>query len=152
MCWTSLTVSLAMLVDANLLLYAVDEDSPFNESASEWLTGVLNGDRRVGIPWQSIGAFVRIISHPRVTSSPLNAEAAWGHVSRWLDSDPTWIPPATERTASVFGRLLASSSATGNLIPDAQLAALSIEHGLQVMTVDTDFARFPGVSFVNPLV
>lgn len=140
-----------MLVDANLLLYAVDRSTAQHAAASEWLTGVLNGRRRVGIPWQSIGAFLRIITHPRVTTRPLGGAEAWSFVQDWLDADPSWVPPATQRTAAVYAELTAGRPVTGNLVPDAQLAALAIEHGLTVMTADTDFGRFPEVRSINPL-
>lgn len=109
------------------------------------------GDRRVGLPWPTIGAFVRIATHPRVTRNPLGGAAAWSLVERWLAAPPTWVPPATERTAAALGKLLAGTPVTGNLVPDAQLAALAIEHGLVVMTADTDFGRFPEVRWTNPL-
>jgi len=140
-----------MLVDANLLLYAIDSGSPFNERAADWLEDVLNGDRRVGLPWQTIGAFLRISTHPRVATNPLSSADAWGFVTDWLASDAVWIPPATERTAAVYGRLVAELGITGNLVTDAQLAALAIEHGLVVCSADTDFARFPGLRWDNPL-
>lgn len=140
-----------MLVDANLLLYAVDVRSPHHEPAAAWLEEVLNGPRLVGLPWQTIGAFVRIITHPRVTSRPLSADAAWGYVSSWLTAGSTWVPPATERTASVLAELGSRLRITGNLVPDAQLAALAIEHGLVVLSADSDFARFPGLRWENPV-
>lgn len=140
-----------MLVDANLLLYAIDSDSPFNEPAANWLEEVLNGDRRVAMPWQTIGAFLRISTHPRVAANPLSSAAAWDLMADWLATDPVWIPPATERTAAVYGRLVADLGITGNLVTDAQLAALAIEHGLVVCSADTDFARFPGLRWENPL-
>lgn len=140
-----------MLVDANLLLFAVDRSSRHNEAAGRWLEVVLNGQRRVALPWQTIGAFLRIVTHPRVTTNPLSAEEAWGFVGAWLSAGPTWIPPATERTAGVLAELLRDTPATGNLVPDAQLAALALEHGLVVMTADTDFGRFPQVRWENPL-
>lgn len=140
-----------MLLDANLLLYAVDATSPQNAAAAAWLEEVLQGQRRVGLPWQTIGAFVRIATHPRVATTPLAGADAWGFVHRWLQADPVWVPPATERTAAVLGRLVERTPATGNLVPDAQLAALALEHGLVVMTADTDFARFPEVRWSNPL-
>lgn len=140
-----------MLLDANLLLYAADESSPHHERAAAWLTEVLNGDRRVAIPWQSIGAFLRISTHPRITSEPLSGPEAWLFVSNWLSADPAWIPPATERTAAVLERLIQAHGVTGNLITDAQLAALALEHGLAVYSADSDFARFPEVEWVNPL-
>ncbi|MBX7161481.1 MAG: PIN domain-containing protein [Acidimicrobiia bacterium] len=140
-----------MLVDANLLLYAVDRRSPRHEAAGAWLEDVLNGSRRVGIPWQSIGAFVRIVTHPRVTTDPLTAEQAWGRVESWLAADTAWIPPATERTAAVLARLVLDTPATGNLVTDAQLAALAIEHGLVLCSADTDFGRFADLRWENPL-
>ncbi len=140
-----------MLLDANLLLYAVDAASPLNEAASDWLESQLGGTRRVGMPWQTIGAFLRIATHPRVVTNPLSSGDAWGFVQRWLDADPVWVPPATERTARILGELTRRLPVTGNLVPDAQLAALALEHGLVVMTADTDFARFPDVRWHNPL-
>lgn len=140
-----------MLIDANLLLYAIDSGSPFNERAAVWLEDMLNGDRRVGLPWQTIGAFLRISTHPRVATNPLTSADAWGFVADWLASDPVWIPPATERTAAVYGRLVVDLDITGNLVTDAQLAALAIEHGLAVCSADTDFARFPDLRWENPL-
>ena len=141
-----------MLIDANLLLYAGDSRSPFHTAAAGWLEETLNGRRRVGLPWQTIGAFVRIISHPRVTAEPLGPERAWAYVEAWLDADPVWIPPATDRTARVLLQLGSELGITGNLVPDAQLAALAIEHGLEILSADTDFARFPRVRWRNPLV
>jgi len=140
-----------VLLDANLLLYAVDSDSPLNIRAASWLEGVLNGDRRVGLPWQTIGAFLRISTHPRVVTNPLSSRQAWGYVEEWLSCDPVWVPPATERTAAVFGRLVSELDITGNLVTDAALAALAIEHGLVVCSADTDFGRFHGVRWENPV-
>jgi len=140
-----------VLLDANLLLYAVDQSSPQHGDAAAWLTEILNGRRRVGLPWQTIGAFLRIATHPRVTTRPLSSASAWRHVDRWLAADPAWIPPATERTAAVYAELVDNLTVTGNLVPDAMLAALAIEHGLTVMTADTDFVRFPGLRWENPL-
>lgn len=139
-----------MLVDANLLLHAVDETTEQHTAAASWWTGALNGTQRVGLPWQSIGAFLRITTHPRVATTPLSAPEAWSHVASWLAAGPVWVPPTTTRTAAILGQLIADSGATGNLIPDAQLAAIAVEHGLTVMSADTDFARFD-VAWRNPL-
>ena len=140
-----------MLIDANLLLYAVDSSSPQHEPAAAWLERVLNGERRVGLPWQTIGAFVRISTHPRISTKPLTADQASAYVAAWLAATPTWVPPATERTAAVFARLVTEHGVTGNLVTDAQLAALAIEHGLRLCSADTDFARFDDVHWENPL-
>lgn len=140
-----------MLVDANLLIYAVDAASPHHEPAATWLEAALNGDRRVGLPWQSLGAFVRIVTHPRVTERPLAAAQAWSYVEGWLSMPTAWVPPATERTASLLVELGARLHITANLVPDAQLVALALEHGLVILSADTDFARFPDVRWENPL-
>ena len=140
-----------MIVDANILLYAVDARSPVHETASAWLTEALNGDRRVGLPWQTLGAFLRISTHPRVVEHPLTPTEASDYLTAWLSAGPAWVPPATERTASILGELVVRHRLTGNLIPDAQLTALAIEHGLEVYSADGDFARFPEIRWVNPL-
>jgi uncharacterized protein len=140
-----------MLVDANLLLFAVDRSSPFHEAAVAWLTIVLNGGRRVGIPWPSLTAFTRISTHPRASKHPLSPQRAWRHVEAWLACEPVWIPAPTERHAEILGGLVASYQLRGNLVSDAHLAALAIEHGLTVCSADTDFARFRELQWVNPL-
>lgn len=140
-----------MLLDANLLLYSVDASSPHHERAAAWLEDVLNGDRRVALPWQTLGAFLRISTHPRVSARPLTAPEAWEYVEAWLAAPATWIPPTTAATARILGDLVARHGVTANLVPDAQLAALAIENGAAVCSADADFGRFPEVRWVNPL-
>jgi len=140
-----------MLIDANVLLFAVDRSSPFHAPAERWLTERLNGPGRVGLPWQSLGAFLRISTHPRAAEQPLAPTDAWKHVEEWLGADPAWVPQPTERHAAIIGSLIAKHHLRGNLIADAQLAALAIEHGLTVCSADTDFARFPEIRWENPV-
>jgi toxin-antitoxin system PIN domain toxin len=140
-----------MLVDANILLFAVDAASSFHESAAAWLTDRLNGPVRVGLPWQSLEAFVRISTHPRATATPLAPEDAWSFVTDWLASDVVWTPVPTDDHADVLGRLIATYRIGGNLLPDASLAALAIEHGLTVVSADSDFARFREIRWENPI-
>ena len=140
-----------MLVDANILLYAVDTSSPFHESAARWLTDRLNGTTNVGLAWPSLTAFLRISTHPRASAAPLSPVDAWAHVQDWLAADPAWIPLPTQRHAEVLESLLTTYRLRGNLVPDADLAALAIEHGLTICSADTDFARFTEVRWVNPL-
>ena len=139
-----------MLLDANILLYAVDAKAPEHPAAAAFLEEALNGTRRVALPWQSIVAFVRISTHPRISARPLTAEEAWGFVRDWLDAPVTWIPPETEVTAGLLSDLLHRSRATGNLVTDASLAAIALEHGLTVVTHDTDFAAL-GVPTRDPV-
>jgi uncharacterized protein len=140
-----------MLVDANVLLYAVDEAAAEHDRAASWLEAQLNGHGPVGIPWTSLIAFVRISTHPRASARPLSPEDAWGFVEEWLAVPVVWIPGPTERHAAVLAELLHRHRPSGNLVPDAHLAAIAIEHGLELWSADTDFARFTEVRWRNPL-
>jgi toxin-antitoxin system PIN domain toxin len=141
-----------MLLDANLLLYAVDETSPWHEPAAVWLEERLGGAERVGMPWPSLTAFVRIATHPRAATQPLGGEEAWTFVEAWLAAPNVWVPTPTDRHAEVMGDLVRRYRLTANLIPDAHLAALAIEHGLELCSADTDFARFSELRWRDPLV
>jgi toxin-antitoxin system PIN domain toxin len=141
-----------MLIDANLLLYATDARSRFHQPARSWLLDQFSGSRRVGLPWQSLGAFVRLATHPRVASRPLAPAEAWRSVQAWLDAPVAWIPQPGEEHPAVVGELIVRHEVVGNLVPDAMLAALALEHGLTVCSADTDFARFTEVRWENPLV
>ncbi|MBA3304368.1 MAG: PIN domain-containing protein [Thermoleophilaceae bacterium] len=140
-----------MLVDANLLLFAVDEKSHFHVAARDWLAGKLIGARRVGLPWQSLGAFLRISTSTRASNAPLSPDVAWQQVAEWLQPAVAWTPAPGERHAEILGALVTRHQVRGDLMPDAQLAALAIEHGLTVCSADTDFARFTEVRWENPL-
>jgi toxin-antitoxin system PIN domain toxin len=140
-----------MLIDANLLLYAVDSTAPAHERAARWLSDQLNGDRRVGIPWESITAFLRIATHPRASDDPLKPEIAWRFVTDWLAMPTVWVPLPTDDHARVLGELVRRHQVAGNLVPDAHLAAIAVEHGLEVCSADTDFARFTEIRWRNPV-
>ena len=140
-----------MLLDANILLYVIDRNSPFHDAAQSWLGSVVNGTERIALPWQTIGAFLRLSTHPRISESPLSSSQADSFVAGLLARDTVWIPPTTEATYRVFSRINSQLSISGNLVPDALLGALAIEHGLEVITADGDFARLPGVRWRNPL-
>lgn len=141
-----------MLLDANLLLYAVHKRATQHQAAAAWLTEQLNGPRRVGLPWQTLGAFLRLSTHPRAFERPLEPAVAWARVSDWLAAPAAWIPTPGPDHARLLGELVVRHDARGNLIPDALLAALALEHGLTVYSADTDFARFTEVRWTNPLV
>jgi hypothetical protein len=141
-----------MLVDANILLYAVHSGSSRHETVREWLTDRLNGPRRVGLPWQSLSAFLRISTHPRAFANPLTPAAAWGQVAAWLDAPAAWIPEPGRGYATLLGGLIGRYEVAGKLVPDAQLAALAIEHGVTLHSTDTDFARFRELAWDDPTV
>jgi toxin-antitoxin system PIN domain toxin len=140
-----------MMIDANLLLYAADAAAPEHQRAAVWLAAQLNGTRRVGIPWESLNAFMRIATHPRASESALTPDAAWQFIDEWLSVPTVWVPRPTDDHAAVFGALIQKYRLAGNLIPDGHLAALAIEHGLEVCSADTDFARFSEIRWNNPL-
>lgn len=140
-----------MLVDANVLLYAVDEDSPFHLKALQWLEVALNGPRRVGIPWVSLTAFVRIATNLRALREPLSPVEAWEFVDEWLDAPAAWVPEPGRGHREIFGRLIRDLDLRANLVSDAALAALCIEHGLQMVSADSDFARFTELGWFNPV-
>jgi toxin-antitoxin system PIN domain toxin len=140
-----------VLVDANLLLYAVNRSAREHERAAAWLAEQLSGSVRVGLPWASLHAFLRIVTHPRAFERPLDAPAAWRHVRDWLDAPVAWIPEPGPRHAEILGRLLTDLDLRANLVPDAALAALALEHGVPLASNDSDFARFPGLDWRNPL-
>ncbi len=140
-----------ILVDANLLIYAVDRTSPRHELAAAWLTDQLAGAARVGLPWESLTAFARITTHPRVMARPFSAGEAWAVIGAWLEVPVVWTPTPTERHAEVLGGLIERHGVTGNLVYDAHLAAIAIQHGLEICSADTDFARFSEVRWRNPL-
>jgi toxin-antitoxin system PIN domain toxin len=140
-----------MLVDANILLYSVDEESPFHAPARDWMVTALNGAQRVGIPWSSVWAFVRIATNPRALKQPLSPREAWEHVRDWLDAPATWIPGPGRGHREILGSLLVQQDLRAGLVSDAVLAAICIEHGLTMVSADSDFARFPQIAWLNPV-
>ena len=141
-----------ILVDANILIYASNAEADQHAESRDWLDAKLNGAAPVALPWVSLLAFLRIATNPRAFRTPLSMATAWQQVSIWLSAETVWTPEATERHAAVLGPLLSLPGVYGNLVPDAHLAALAIEHGLTLCSTDGDFARFPGLAWQNPLV
>ncbi|MHB1172715.1 MAG: TA system VapC family ribonuclease toxin [Lacisediminihabitans sp.] len=141
-----------MILDVNVLLYAIDTRAPQHEACRSWLENALNGTARVGFPWSTILGFLRIATHPRVMTNPLSTEQAWAHVDDWLDTPVAWVPLPTLQHLAVLRRLTTAHTLSGNLIPDAHLAALALEHGVPVVSCDTDFARFSEVTWINPVL
>jgi toxin-antitoxin system PIN domain toxin len=140
-----------VLVDANILLYAVDSLSSRHELARRWLEDQLAGTRRIGFAWQTLTGFVRIVTHPRALPRPLTPDEAFRQVESWLAAPMAWVPPPTDAHLETFGSLVRAHAVTGDLVPDARLAALALEHGLAICSADTDFARFREVEWINPV-
>jgi toxin-antitoxin system PIN domain toxin len=140
-----------ILVDANLLLYAEDSLSPHHEPAREWWDAQLSGISPVCLCWTVLCAFIRIATNPRVFEHPLSLEQAISRVNSWLEQPCTRLVRPTERHWLVLQELLIDGKALANLVTDAHLAALAIEHGCELFSTDADFARFPKVKWRNPI-
>ena len=139
------------LPDLNLLLYAVDRDAPPHEAALRWWNATLSGGETVGLAWSVLLGFVRLTTSPLVVRSPLHPGDALGYLDRWLAHDITTIVEPTARHVAVLRDLLGGTGTGGNLVADAHLAALAIEHGAELCSADRDFGRFPGLRWANPL-
>ena len=140
-----------MLIDANILVYAHVSSLAPHERARDWLDQQLNATAPVGFPWASLLAFLRLVTNPRVFEQPEPMTSAWRQVQAWLDCPTAWIPQPAERHSELLGGLIALPGVQANLVPDAHLAALAIEHGLTLCSSDGDFARFPGLRWLDPI-
>jgi toxin-antitoxin system PIN domain toxin len=140
-----------MLVpDVNVLLYAVDSTSPHHARCHHWLTAALNGQEPVGFAWLVLLGFVRIASNPRVFVTPLTHVQAMDYVDQWLAQPPSRILEPTPGHAGVLRNLLNAGWRNSNSVSDAHLAAMAIEQGAQLCSCDADFARFPGLQWLDP--
>jgi uncharacterized protein len=140
-----------VIVDANVLLYARNDADPRHPRARAWLEDALNGSTRVGLPWWSLAAFVRIATNARAFPNPLLPEEATLQVDEWLDAPRAWLAEPTAQYREVFTSLVRTHDVRGPLVTDAQLAALAIDHGVPVVSTDADFARFHSVEWIDPL-
>jgi toxin-antitoxin system PIN domain toxin len=139
------------LPDVNLFLYAYDSRSPHHNAARDWLEQTLSGAETVALSWTVLLAFIRLSTRSVVVEEPLSVDAAIEIVESWLDQPCVTVINPTERHAAVLRELLSPLGAAGNLTTDAHLAALAIEHGALLCSCDTDFARFQGLRWTDPL-
>ena len=140
-----------ILIDANLLLYAYDASSPRHTASKRWFETVLSGTLPVILPWQVLLAFLRIATNARAMESPLSRKEAIGIVEEWLGRPQVVILGEGERHWEILRTLIDKSQATGPLMMDAHLAALAIEHGATLYSVDQDFSRFSELDWQDPL-
>lgn len=134
-----------VIVDANVLLYAVDEASAHHERSWSWLDAALAGAEAVGLAWAALLAFIRIGTSGALLANPMTADDALAQVETWLGAPAAVVAHPTARHAGVLRGLLSGAGTAGNLTTDAHLAALAIEHGADLVSYDRDFARFAGV-------
>jgi uncharacterized protein len=140
-----------ILIDVNLLLYAHDAGSRDHHRALDWLEQVLSRPTIVGFSWETILAFLRITTHPKILSEPYQLDEAMEIVTGWLARTNVAILSPTEQHWPVLSKLLPKTRVRGSLIMDAHLAALAIEHGATLYTNDRDFARFSELEVEYPL-
>jgi uncharacterized protein len=140
-----------ILVDANILLYAEDSLNPHHIQAREWWDGRLSQSERTCLCWTVLSAFIRIGTNPRVFDKPLTLKQAIARVQSWLDQPCIRVIRPTEQHWRIFQQMLIGGRAAANLVTDAHLAAIALEHGCELITTDSDFARFPKLKWSNPL-
>jgi toxin-antitoxin system PIN domain toxin len=140
-----------ILVDVNILLYAEDSLSPLHQQARVWWDNQLSESGPTCLCWPVLSAFIRIGTNPRVFEHPLSLEQALNRVQSWLDQPGTRVIRPTEQHWAIFQLMLRDGQAVANLVTDAHLAALAVEHGCDLASTDSDFARFPKLKWINPL-
>lgn len=138
------------LADANVLVYAVNTADPRHEEARSWLDDALSGHRTVGFAWVALLAFLRLTTRAGLFPSPLPVDFALEQVGSWTSAPPAVVLEPTARHLGVLAELLGTTGSGGNLVSDAHLAALAVEHDATVVTYDNDFGRFPGVRWTAP--
>lgn len=138
------------IVDANVLLYAVNEDAPQHGVALGWLDRALSGTDTVGFAWVVLLAFVRLTTHRGLWQRPLTVDEGFGVVERWLAQPAAVVVHPTSRHVQILHGLLTPTGTASNLVTDAHLAALAIEHGAEMVSFDRDFGRFPGLRWHLP--
>lgn len=138
------------LVDANVLLYAVNTDARHHVEARRWLDGSLSGGATVAFAWIALLAFVRLATRIDLFPSPLTVDEAMDRVDAWVSADPAVVVEPTIDHSRVVRRLLRGTGVGGNLVNDAHLAALALEHRCEIVSYDRDFSRFEGVVWETP--
>ncbi len=139
------------IVDINLLIYAINKDTPHHSKAKKWLEDSLSSDEPFGFAWIVILGFLRIVTNGRIMPTPLIPEVALDSVNDWLQQPPSLTIVPSHQHWSILKELLMPLGAAANLTSDAHLAALAIEHGARLYSTDNDFSRFQSLRWTNPI-
>ncbi len=140
-----------IVLDVNLLIYAVNEDAPDHKQAKAWLEATLSGTQTVGLTWMVLLAFLRLTTRTGLFAKPLTVEAAFDLIDAWLHQPPVVVLEPGVRHLQTMRDLLSPLGTAGNLTSDAHLAALAVEHGAELCSTDGDFGRFARLRWRNPL-
>ncbi|MGB3909209.1 MAG: type II toxin-antitoxin system VapC family toxin [Pseudolysinimonas sp.] len=138
------------VVDANVLLYAVNEDARHHKSSRTWLDHALGGADTVGLSWLVLLAFVRLSTKPGLFADPLGVDEALDQVQAWIAAPGAVVVGPGPSHADILRRTLIDVGAGGNLVNDAHLAAVALEHHADIVSYDNDFSRFTGVRWRTP--
>lgn len=141
-----------ILLDVNLLIYAVNEDAPLHRKAKRWLEAALSGNETVGFPWNVLLAFLRLTTRHGLLRNPLPVEEAFNLAAEWLDQKVSIVVHPGPKHLSTMRNLIIPIGTGGNLTSDAHLAAMAIEHGAELCSTDGDFAQFKSLKWRNPLL
>ena len=141
-----------ILPDANLLLYAYDSESPFHQTTARWWESLLSHPAPVGLCPVVVFAFLRLSTHPKVFANPLTVAEASQRMTSWFARPQVRLLVAGPKHVESVCALLAAAGTAGNLVTDAQIAAIAMENDATVHTADLDFARLKGTKWVNPLL
>jgi toxin-antitoxin system PIN domain toxin len=139
------------IVDANVLLYAVNQDAVQHTTLRTWWERAISSDEPIGLCWVVLLAFLRISTHPRAFARPLTPEQALGTVDQWISHPNARLIAETDEHWAILRTLLATSGTAGNLATDAHLAAIAITRGAVLVSCDADFSRFAKLRWENPL-
>ena len=138
-------------IDSNVLIYAEITSSRHHRQARQVLTQLAEGAVPWALPWPCIYEFLRVVTHPRVFHPPVPLEIALTDLKAITDSPSALLLSETDRHAELMTSLTKESGVTGNLIHDAHIAALCLEHGVtELISADRDFLRFKPLKIVNP--
>ena len=140
-----------IIPDINLLVYAYNADAPHHEEARGWWESCLSDRQTVGVPWVVVLGFVRIMTCRVVLTDPMESVEALAHVRSWLVRPQAHVLVPGPRHLEILMEIMTSARASGRLTTDAHLAAMAIETQAELHSNDADFARFPGLRWVNPL-
>lgn len=139
------------MLDTNILLYSIEKSLPQHAIISPWFESLFASGEQVGMAWESLLGFARLVSNRKLFPKALSVSEAWEQVEKWLSVPTVWVPKPTEQHHALLAELITLPGITHRQIHDAHLAAIAIEHGLIFCSTDTDYARFPQLRWENPL-
>jgi len=141
-----------LVLDANILIYAINRNASLHGVAKGWLEKAMSGRETIGLPWNVLLAFLRVTTRPGLFAKPISIESALDIVDSWFAQPVVSVIEPGPRHLAILRQLLRPLGTGANLVPDAHLAAIAIEHGAELCSTDADFGRFSALRWRNPLM